>query len=50
MNKLRERDSFAFGWNAQTGEYGNLYDMGVIDPEKWFEVRSKAPRPLQVCW
>lgn len=34
VSKLRERDSFAFGWNAQTGEYGNLYDMGVIDPAK----------------
>ena len=23
-----------FGWNAQTGEYGDLYQMGVIDPVK----------------
>ncbi len=34
VGKLRENDSFSFGWNAQTGEYGNLYDMGVIDPAK----------------
>ncbi len=23
-----------YGYNAQTGEYGNLYEMGVIDPAK----------------
>ncbi|CAN7144572.1 chaperonin GroEL [Phyllobacterium sp. LjRoot231] len=34
VGKLRENDSFSYGWNAQTGEYGNLYDMGVIDPAK----------------
>ncbi len=34
IGKLRERDDFSFGWNAQTAEYGNLYDMGVIDPAK----------------
>ena len=34
VGKLRETDSFSFGWNAQTGAYGNLYDMGVIDPVK----------------
>mmetsp|Transcript_44717 Transcript_44717/g.45196 ORF Transcript_44717/g.45196 Transcript_44717/m.45196 type:complete len:590 (-) Transcript_44717:377-2146(-) len=27
-------NGFGFGWNAATGEYGNLYDMGVIDPAK----------------
>ena len=25
---------FAFGWNAQTGEFGDLYSQGVIDPAK----------------
>ncbi|MBZ9656686.1 chaperonin GroEL [Phyllobacterium lublinensis] len=34
VGKLRESDTFSTGWNAQTGEYGNLYDMGVIDPAK----------------
>ena len=24
----------AYGWNAQTGEYGDLYAEGVIDPAK----------------
>ena len=34
VGKLREKDEFSFGWNAQTGEYGDLYQMGVIDPVK----------------
>ncbi|RCW87438.1 chaperonin GroEL [Phyllobacterium bourgognense] len=34
VGKLRENADFSFGWNAQTGEYGNLFDMGVIDPVK----------------
>ena len=34
VGKLRENSDFAFGWNAQTGEYGDLYQMGVIDPVK----------------
>jgi chaperonin GroEL len=34
VGKLRENDNFSVGWNAQTGEYGNLFDMGVIDPAK----------------
>ena len=25
---------FAHGWNAQTGEYGDLFRQGVIDPAK----------------
>jgi chaperonin GroEL len=34
VGKLRENDNFSVGWNAQTGEYGDLFDMGVIDPAK----------------
>ncbi|MBB4481904.1 chaperonin GroEL [Rhizobium etli] len=34
VGKLREKSEFAFGWNAQTGEYGDLYAQGVIDPAK----------------
>ncbi|MCA1403222.1 chaperonin GroEL [Ensifer sp. IC3342] len=34
VGKLREKPDFAYGWNAQTGEFGDLYDMGVIDPAK----------------
>jgi len=34
VGKLRERAEFSYGWNAQTGEYGDLYAQGVIDPAK----------------
>jgi chaperonin GroEL len=34
VGKLRERTDLSFGWNAQTGEYGDLYAQGVIDPAK----------------
>ena len=34
VGKLRENAEFAFGWNAQTNEFGDLYKQGVIDPVK----------------
>jgi len=34
VGKLRENTDLAWGWNAQTGEYGDLFKMGVIDPAK----------------
>ncbi|MGV2102443.1 MULTISPECIES: chaperonin GroEL [unclassified Rhizobium] len=34
VGKLREKNEPSFGWNAQTGEYGDLYAQGVIDPAK----------------
>ncbi len=32
--KVRESADDTFGFNAQTEEYGNLFDFGVIDPAK----------------
>jgi len=32
--KIRESDDKAFGFNAQTEEYGDLFKFGVIDPAK----------------
>ncbi len=32
--KVRESDDSAFGFNAQTEEYGDLFAFGVIDPAK----------------
>ncbi|ANL44147.1 chaperonin GroEL [Rhizobium phaseoli] len=34
VGKLREKTEFSYGWNAQTGEFGDLYAQGVIDPAK----------------
>jgi len=30
--KIRESEDVTFGFNAQTEEYGNMFDFGVIDP------------------
>ena len=32
--KILESGDYAFGYNAQTGEYGDLVKQGVIDPAK----------------
>jgi chaperonin GroEL len=32
--EILERATYAFGYNAQTGEYGDLTNQGVIDPTK----------------
>ncbi len=32
--KVRESDDLNFGYNAQTGEYGDMFEFGVIDPAK----------------
>jgi len=34
VGKLLESSQYAFGYNAQTGEYGDLVNEGVIDPTK----------------
>ena len=34
VGKIVDKDDYAFGYNAATGEYGNLVKQGVIDPAK----------------
>jgi chaperonin GroEL len=34
VGKILEKSTYAFGYNAQTGEYGDLTSQGVIDPTK----------------
>ncbi len=34
IGKIVDKDDYAFGYNAATGEYGNLVKQGVIDPAK----------------
>ena len=34
VGKILEKDSYAFGYDAQTDEYGNLVSKGIIDPTK----------------
>ena len=34
VGKILERATYSFGYNAQSGEYGDLTSQGVIDPTK----------------
>jgi chaperonin GroEL len=34
VGKILEKDAYAYGYDAQTGEYGNLVSKGIIDPTK----------------
>jgi chaperonin GroEL len=34
VGKILEKDTYAFGYDAQTGEYGNMMSKGIIDPTK----------------
>jgi chaperonin GroEL len=34
IGKIMEKETYAFGYDAQTGEYGNLVTKGIIDPTK----------------
>ena len=34
VGKILEKSDYAFGYDAQTGEYGDLFKLGIIDPTK----------------
>ena len=34
IGKILEKDQYSFGFDSQTGEYGNLVSKGIIDPTK----------------
>ena len=34
VGKILEEDTYAYGYDAQTGEFGNLVSKGIIDPTK----------------
>jgi chaperonin GroEL len=34
VGKILDRDQYAYGFDAQSGEYGNLVSKGIIDPTK----------------
>ena len=33
-NRVAREKDLAYGFNALTGEYGNLFDLGIVDPTK----------------
>ena len=34
VGKILEKEQYAYGFNSQTGEYGDLVTKGIIDPTK----------------
>ena len=34
VGKLIDKDQYSYGFDAQTGEYGDLVPIGIIDPTK----------------
>ena len=34
VGKLLENKDYAYGYDAQTGDYGDMYKLGIIDPTK----------------
>jgi chaperonin GroEL len=34
VGKILEKDQYAYGFDAQNGEYGNMMSKGIIDPTK----------------
>ena len=34
VGKILDKDTYAYGYDAQSGEYGNLVSKGIIDPTK----------------
>ncbi len=34
VGKILEKGDYAFGFNAQSGEYGDMFALGIIDPAK----------------
>ncbi|MDQ4135569.1 MAG: chaperonin GroEL, partial [Pseudomonadota bacterium] len=34
VGKILDKSDYSFGFNAQTGEYGDMFSLGIIDPAK----------------
>jgi chaperonin GroEL len=34
VGKILEKEQYSYGFDSQTGEYGNLVSKGIIDPTK----------------
>jgi len=34
VGKIMDKDQYSYGFDAQSGEYGNLVTKGIIDPTK----------------
>jgi chaperonin GroEL len=42
VSKVLENAAYNFGYNAQTGEYGDMLEMGIIDPAKVVKIALQS--------
>ncbi len=47
VGKILEKDQYAYGYDAQNGEYGNMLTKGIIDPTK--VVRSSIQNAASIA-
>jgi len=45
IGRIRDSKEENFGFNAETGEYGDMIKMGIIDPAKVTRLGCRTQRP-----
>jgi chaperonin GroEL len=48
VGKILEKDTYGFGFDAQSGEYVNMMSKGIIDP-MWCAQHCRARHPSPAC-
>jgi len=49
VGKILEKDQYSYGFDSQTGEYGNLVAKGIIDPTKVVRAAIQNAARLRLC-
>jgi len=49
VGKILDKEQYNFGFDAQTGEYGNLMTKGIIDPTKVVRAALQARHRSRAC-
>ena len=50
VGKILENATYSFGYNAQSGEYGDLTSQGVIDPTKVVRNALQGAASIAASW
>ena len=49
VGKILEKDTYGFGFDAQSGEYVNLVSRASSTRPRWCAQRCRAPHRLLAC-
>jgi chaperonin GroEL len=49
VGKILDQKSDTYGYNAQTGEYGDMITMGIVDPVKVVRTALQDAASLPAC-